>query len=130
MGDAVRAAILATADSALRFHMEEAGVSAAVQQKIYSQGFCTLEAIKAAGGVVQAAAQQAWCNCKVSNWLTSRASQTATEQPRQSTKAPPAGTHQQPHLKKPRPTRQRKHNNPKGGKQHLRIHAESKNITQ
>ena len=43
MGDAVRAAILATADSALRFHMEEAGVSAAVQQKIYSQGFCTLE---------------------------------------------------------------------------------------
>ena len=43
MGDAVRAAILATADSALRFHMEEAGVSAAVQQKIYCQGFCTLE---------------------------------------------------------------------------------------
>ena len=43
MGDAVRAAILATADSALRFHMEEAGVSAAVQQKIYSQDFCTLE---------------------------------------------------------------------------------------
>lgn len=43
MGDAARAAMLATADCALRFHMEEAGVSAAVQQKIYSQGFCTLE---------------------------------------------------------------------------------------
>lgn len=43
MGDAARAAMLATADSALRFDMEEAGVSAAVQQKIYSQGFCTLE---------------------------------------------------------------------------------------